>query len=349
MTQCFARRTKHAHIRHTLHTKLEHEPHLCSSVSVRVVRLLGFAYLGMCLCVEWSTGLSSHIHVCTSYTHTHTHTTHTCTHTLHTHAHPIHTHYTHMHTHAHAHPIHTHTHRPAICIFYLVLRALDTVEDDMTIPVQEKVPMLKQFHTFLYAPQWNYMNSKEKDKAVLEEFPTVKGKGGDLIGQSACVWHVPRLALCTHVLVWLMCTMYTHPHTHTPHTPHTPHTTHHTHTHHTHITYHTHHTSHTTHITHHTHHTPHTPHIHTAHPYTTPRTTHHTHITHHTHTTTHITHPHQYHASNGMPAHIHTIIPSPPMGHDCVTHTSHTCTQHTSHTHAHNTQHTHTHTHTHTD
>lgn len=63
--------------------------------------------------------------------------------------------------------------RPAICIFYLVLRALDTVEDDMTIPVEEKVPMLKQFHTYLYDPQWSYMNSKEKDKAVLEEFPTI--------------------------------------------------------------------------------------------------------------------------------------------------------------------------------
>eukprot|EP00731_Ephydatia_muelleri_P000209 Em0001g209a len=46
----------------------------------------------------------------------------------------------------------------------------------MTISVQEKVPMLKQFHTFLYAPQWNYMNSKEKDKAVLEEFPTISAE-----------------------------------------------------------------------------------------------------------------------------------------------------------------------------
>ena len=33
--------------------------------------------------------------------------------------------------------------RPAICIFYLVLRALDTVEDDMTIPTGEKVKMLR--------------------------------------------------------------------------------------------------------------------------------------------------------------------------------------------------------------
>lgn len=63
--------------------------------------------------------------------------------------------------------------RPAICIFYLVLRALDTVEDDMTISRKVKVELLQQFHTHLYQPQWNYTDSNEKDKAVLEEFPKV--------------------------------------------------------------------------------------------------------------------------------------------------------------------------------
>lgn len=63
--------------------------------------------------------------------------------------------------------------RPAICIFYLVLRALDTVEDDMTIPREEKVELLQQFHTNLYKPDWNYTESNEKDKAVLEDFPKV--------------------------------------------------------------------------------------------------------------------------------------------------------------------------------
>ena len=65
-------------------------------------------------------------------------------------------------------------HRPAVCIFYLVLRALDTIEDDMSIPQEKKVPMLKEFHTRLQDPQWKFMNSKEKDKAVLEEFPVVR-------------------------------------------------------------------------------------------------------------------------------------------------------------------------------
>ena len=64
-------------------------------------------------------------------------------------------------------------HRPAICIFYLVLRALDTVEDDMTIPREEKVAMLQQFHANLRNPTWKYLESNEKDRAVLEEFPRV--------------------------------------------------------------------------------------------------------------------------------------------------------------------------------
>ncbi|KAM7173684.1 squalene synthase-like isoform 2-T2 [Macrochelys suwanniensis] len=63
--------------------------------------------------------------------------------------------------------------RHAVCIFYLVLRALDTVEDDMTINLETKVPMLHDFHSYLYQPDWRYMESKEKDKQVLEDFPTI--------------------------------------------------------------------------------------------------------------------------------------------------------------------------------
>ncbi|KAM9154535.1 squalene synthase-like isoform 2-T3 [Pangshura tecta] len=63
--------------------------------------------------------------------------------------------------------------RHAVCIFYLVLRALDTVEDDMTINLDTKVPMLRDFHSYLYQPDWRYMESKEKDKQVLEDFPTI--------------------------------------------------------------------------------------------------------------------------------------------------------------------------------
>ncbi|MEE6477094.1 hypothetical protein FKM82_011357 [Ascaphus truei] len=63
--------------------------------------------------------------------------------------------------------------RHAVCIFYLVLRALDTVEDDMTINLEAKVPMLHNFHTYLYEAEWKFTESKEKDRQVLEDFPTI--------------------------------------------------------------------------------------------------------------------------------------------------------------------------------
>lgn len=101
--------------------------------------------------------------------------------------------------------------RDAVCIFYLVLRALDTVEDDMTIPVEEKVPLLQSFYAHLYDPLWSYCKSKEKDNAVLEEFPTITEEFGKLgtmyqdiiaditkkMGSGACVC----LSLLVHCLM----------------------------------------------------------------------------------------------------------------------------------------------------
>lgn len=66
--------------------------------------------------------------------------------------------------------------RPAVCIFYLVLRALDTVEDDMSIPSATKTAMLGEFHTHLYQPDWSFLDSQEKDRAVLEEFPAISAE-----------------------------------------------------------------------------------------------------------------------------------------------------------------------------
>lgn len=40
--------------------------------------------------------------------------------------------------------------RDAICVFYLVLRGLDTVEDDMAIPDHIKVPALLSFHDKIF-------------------------------------------------------------------------------------------------------------------------------------------------------------------------------------------------------
>ncbi|XP_053314626.1 squalene synthase-like [Spea bombifrons] len=63
--------------------------------------------------------------------------------------------------------------RHAVCIFYLVLRALDTVEDDMTISLERKIPTLRNFHTYLYDPEWKFTESKEKHRQVLKDFPTI--------------------------------------------------------------------------------------------------------------------------------------------------------------------------------
>ncbi|WFD44327.1 squalene synthase [Malassezia psittaci] len=62
-----------------------------------------------------------------------------------------------------------------ICIFYLVLRALDTVEDDMTLDPQRKIPLLVDFHKVLQDPQWTFTESgpNEKDRQLLVEFDKV--------------------------------------------------------------------------------------------------------------------------------------------------------------------------------
>ncbi|KAN0062774.1 bifunctional farnesyl-diphosphate farnesyltransferase/squalene synthase [Thecaphora frezii] len=62
-----------------------------------------------------------------------------------------------------------------ICLFYLVLRALDTIEDDMTIPADKKVPLLVDFYKVLEQPGWNFTESgpNEKDRHLLVDFQKV--------------------------------------------------------------------------------------------------------------------------------------------------------------------------------
>lgn len=45
--------------------------------------------------------------------------------------------------------------RDPVCIFYLVLRGLDSVEDDMTLDNRVKVPMLLNFHNILFEDGWS--------------------------------------------------------------------------------------------------------------------------------------------------------------------------------------------------
>ena len=63
-----------------------------------------------------------------------------------------------------------------IALFYLVLRALDTIEDDMTIPNSVKLPQLRNLYLKLGEPGWTFTDSKEKDRAVLENFDKIQAE-----------------------------------------------------------------------------------------------------------------------------------------------------------------------------
>ncbi|XP_063933411.1 squalene synthase-like [Zophobas morio] len=65
--------------------------------------------------------------------------------------------------------------KPAICIFYLVLRGLDTIEDDMTLDVDYKSQLLRDFYKVLEKDCWNFTQSGEnqKDRILLVEFDCV--------------------------------------------------------------------------------------------------------------------------------------------------------------------------------
>ncbi|KAG8905222.1 bifunctional farnesyl-diphosphate farnesyltransferase/squalene synthase [Tulasnella sp. 403] len=62
-----------------------------------------------------------------------------------------------------------------ICLFYLVLRGLDTIEDDMTLPDEQKQPLMRSFHKYLSQPGWTFTGSgpNEKDRDLLVHFHVV--------------------------------------------------------------------------------------------------------------------------------------------------------------------------------
>jgi farnesyl-diphosphate farnesyltransferase len=64
--------------------------------------------------------------------------------------------------------------RDAVCLFYLVLRALDTIEDDMSVPVATKKDVLPKFHEKLYDPEWSIDGiGIGKERELLEKYPCV--------------------------------------------------------------------------------------------------------------------------------------------------------------------------------
>ena len=62
-----------------------------------------------------------------------------------------------------------------VTLFYLVLRGLDTIEDDMTIDIKEKEPLLRDFHQHLGDESWTYDGNgpNEKDRELLVKFDNV--------------------------------------------------------------------------------------------------------------------------------------------------------------------------------
>ncbi|PPQ96525.1 hypothetical protein CVT26_010453 [Gymnopilus dilepis] len=62
-----------------------------------------------------------------------------------------------------------------IALFYLVLRGLDTIEDDMTLPDHVKQPLLRSFHQHTVTPGWKFdgCGPNEKDRQLLVEYDTV--------------------------------------------------------------------------------------------------------------------------------------------------------------------------------
>ncbi|KAF3385533.1 hypothetical protein F1880_001746 [Penicillium rolfsii] len=62
-----------------------------------------------------------------------------------------------------------------VTVFYLVLRGLDTIEDDTSIPLETKEPLLRNFKDFLEQDGWNFSGNRpeEKDRELLVQFQNI--------------------------------------------------------------------------------------------------------------------------------------------------------------------------------
>jgi len=62
-----------------------------------------------------------------------------------------------------------------VALFYLILRGLDTIEDDMTIPLTKKEPLLRDFDNIIEKDGWTFDGNgpAEKDRDLLVHFDVV--------------------------------------------------------------------------------------------------------------------------------------------------------------------------------
>lgn len=62
--------------------------------------------------------------------------------------------------------------RPGVCVFYLLLRALDTIEDDMTVDLQPKLSLLRTFYEQVQDPSLVVRGyGFEDERVLLEQLP----------------------------------------------------------------------------------------------------------------------------------------------------------------------------------
>ena len=62
-----------------------------------------------------------------------------------------------------------------VCIFYLILRALDSIEDDMDLAQDTKIALLREFYTKNFERGWNLLNvgDKEEYRVLLANYDKV--------------------------------------------------------------------------------------------------------------------------------------------------------------------------------
>lgn len=62
-----------------------------------------------------------------------------------------------------------------VSVFYLILRGLDTIEDDTSIPLETMEPLLRDFKDYLEQDGWTFTGNRpeEKDRQLLVQFDNV--------------------------------------------------------------------------------------------------------------------------------------------------------------------------------
>lgn len=62
-----------------------------------------------------------------------------------------------------------------VSVFYLILRGLDTIEDDTSIPLETTEPLLRDFKDYLEQDGWSFTGNRpeEKDRQLLVQFDNV--------------------------------------------------------------------------------------------------------------------------------------------------------------------------------